>query len=421
MIRVAYLQVGPPEHGICRYGRALAAEGRHHGDLVVIEKNITLDDKLWTDLSRLRVLGRKLSSTDLVHLQVSLWSDGSWGRGWHALANLWTFRRHCRAPLVITLHDVNSLYALDYRSVFQLSRSVVSETIRGFLRLGVRLWKQMVEGRISDNQLVVRLWDFSSAYRYALARTVSRAASLVLAITTAERDLLQETGIARNPLLIPHFVEDIFDPRPASVPGAPASIKTVIVAGFLFNSKGHPLLIKAIPLIPDVRVVFVGGQGVGAAGSENYMRVMNLVREKGVQDRVEVTGYLQDEEFQRQLSTADLAVCAFEERKSASGSLSALIAAGCPVLASDISLIAEYNALVPGAIPTFSPFTAEALAASIGRLLTMPRAQLTEGLAKLRKILSIATIYNQHVDAYQRILGNRQLGVQGTSPAAVSL
>jgi glycosyltransferase involved in cell wall biosynthesis len=135
---------------------------------------------------------------------------------------------------------------------------------------------------------------------------------------------------------------------------------------------------------------------------------MSLAREKGVKDRLEVTGYLPDEEFRRRLSIADLAVCPFSEHKSASGSLSALIAIGCPILASDIPLVAEYNAMVPDAIATFSPYTAEALAASIGRLLTMPRAELTDGLAKLRKLLSIATIYNQHIDAYQQVLRVRQ-------------
>jgi glycosyltransferase involved in cell wall biosynthesis len=377
MIRASYLQVGPPEHGICRYGRALAAEGRRRAGAFVIEENITLEDKFWTDLRRLRELGRKLSSSDFVHIQVSLHSDGSWGRGWYALANLWTFRRYCRVPLIITLHDVNSISAL------------------------VNSTKAVEKGRFGR--------------RYSLARVASRAASLLLAITTMERNLLQAAGIARNPVLIPHFVENFPDPNPHSGTGTPAalaSIKTVVVAGFVLNAKGHDLLLDAMKLLPDVRVAFVGGQGVGASGREQYSQVISLLQEKGVIDQVEVTGYLPDEEFRRRLSMADLAVCPFREDKSASGSLSSLIAAGCPVLASDIPLIAEYNAIVPGAIHTFSPYTAEALAASIRCLLTIPRDERTRGLAKLRNLLSIAAIYNQHVDAYQSVLGAQQLGAQ---------
>ncbi len=43
MIQLAYLQVGAPRHGICRYGRSLDAEGRRRSDLVVLEENIRLE------------------------------------------------------------------------------------------------------------------------------------------------------------------------------------------------------------------------------------------------------------------------------------------------------------------------------------------------------------------------------------------
>jgi glycosyltransferase involved in cell wall biosynthesis len=239
---------------------------------------------------------------------------------------------------------------------------------------------------------------------------------LLLVITTTERKLLQATGIARNPVLIPHFVENIPAPRSVSAPAALPSMKTVIIAGYILNSKGHHLLLEAMKLLPDVRVVFLGGHGVGSSAYEHYSRVMSLARDKGVKDRLEVTGYLPDEEFQRRLSMADLAVCPFGEQKSASGSLSALIAAGCPILASDIPLIAEYNAMVPGAIAIFSPYTPEALAASIRRLLTMPRAKLTDGIAKLAKLLSIETIYDRHVKAYRQVLRARPIGAQSSCP-----
>ena len=403
-MKISYLQVGPPEHGICRYGRALAAEGRRRADLLIIDENITLEDKIWTDRRRLRELGRKLSESDIVHIQVSPWSDGSWGRGWHALANLWTFRRHCRAPLVVTLHGVT---ALEVGRTVQTS--LVRETVRGFLHLGARLLKQVAKGRLRRDQLFSGLWEFDVAYRFAVARLTSRSASLLLVLTKLERNLLEAAGIA-NSVLIPHFVEDLPDPVPASgtgTPAAPGLIKTLVVAGFILYSKGHHLLLDAMKLLPDVRVVFVGGPGVGAAGREQYSQITSRLREMGIEDRVEVTGYLSDDEFWRRLRMADLAVCPFIENKSASGSLSTLIAAGCPVLASDIPLIAEYNAMVPGAILTFSPYTAEALAASIACLLTMPRSELAHGLAKLRKLLSIASIYNQHFDSYQRVLASR--------------
>jgi glycosyltransferase involved in cell wall biosynthesis len=100
----------------------------------------------------------------------------------------------------------------------------------------------------------------------------------------------------------------------------------------MFDSKGHDLVIEAMALAPSIRVVFVGGDILGARFDE----LMELARVKGVSDRLTVTGYLPDEEYAQQLAAADLGVCAFGPNKSASGWLPALIAADCPIRASAI-------------------------------------------------------------------------------------
>jgi len=46
--------------------------------------------------------------------------------------------------------------------------------------------------------------------------------------------------------------------------------------------------------------------------------------------------------------------------------------------------------LVPGAIPTFRPYTAGALAAAIRRVLAMPYEKLTQGFDELRERLSLS-------------------------------
>jgi glycosyltransferase involved in cell wall biosynthesis len=109
---------------------------------------------------------------------------------------------------------------------------------------------------------------------------------------------------------------------------------------------------------------------------------MRVTHKNGVADRLTVTGYLPDEEYLSRLMSADLAVCAFEPHKSASGSLSTLIAVGWPILASETPLIAAYNAISPGAISTFSPFTPEALARAVRELLAAPKETLTRIAAK---------------------------------------
>jgi glycosyltransferase involved in cell wall biosynthesis len=401
-LTLGYLQVGPSQHGICRYGRLLAAEGRRRQDLVILEQNIVLTGKHRKDRRLLRAAARELSRADLVHIQVSVSGDGSWGQKWRALSNLRTFRRHCRAPLILTLHDVNSLAALRCGPLLCLRRAGY-EIIKGLLRPGVRLARQLTRSRLHRAPLFSALWEFDSLYPCFLAHQAARVARVLFVLTNGEKTVLESIGIAARAVLIPHFVEE--SPSSCRPPAPPTStMKTVIVAGFIFGSKGHQILLEAMPLFPDIKVVFVGGQSLSSLGSEHYTWVMNLARQKGVHDRLEVTGYLPDEEYQRYLAAADLAVCPFYRHKSASGSLSSLIAAGCPILASDIPLVAEYNAMVPGAISTFSPYTPEALATAIGKLLAVPRAELTRGLAELSQQLSISVIYDRHVQAYQRAL-----------------
>ena len=43
---------------------------------------------------------------------------------------------------------------------------------------------------------------------------------------------------------------------------------------------------------------------LGPAGAESDVRLMNFARKQGVGDRLEITGYLPDDEFRRRLVTA---------------------------------------------------------------------------------------------------------------------
>jgi glycosyltransferase involved in cell wall biosynthesis len=404
-MRVGYLQIGAPQHGICRYGRALAAEARRRADVTVLEENLEPTGDLREDRPRLQSLAKRMSDMDVVHLQVTPWGEGSWGGGRSALANLASFRRACRAPLVITLHDVNGLAGLDCGRPLHLTRGVSRELLRGLRPLAGRLVRQTLRGRLDPSQLSA-VWNWSPLYACAVARAAARAGSVLLVLTGPEKSLLASTGIAPGAVLIPLFVENSPESLPARSSTPQGATKTLILAGFIFHSKGHELVLEAMQLLPDVRVVFAGGKSLAGFGSSHYSQLMDFARERGVIDRLEVTGYLPDAEYRQRLGSADLAICPFDANKSASASLSALIAAGCPVLASDIPVIAEYNALVPGSIPTFSPRTPEALAAAVRRILATPRAELTRGLAELRRRLSIATIFDLHLDVYRRVLAS---------------
>ena len=397
-LTIGYVQVGSPAHGICRYGRLLVDEGRHRPPLNILEENIELDGDEARDCQRLEAAASRLSAADVVHAQVSLWGAGSWGAGSRARRNLQTFRRACRAPIVFTLHDVTALIPFEKQMPVGVLRTVLVEMAKGLLRPLVHRLRRV---RRPMRPARAAAWWNPDGYRaWRLARWLTDA-GLNFVLTTREQRLLASMALSRKTALIPHFVEDPPPPKPVARPARQR--KAVILAGFIFDAKGHRMMVEAMPLLPDVEVTFVGGSTVGTAPVDGVSGLTRLAGELGVLDRLQVTGYLPEEEYQGHLMKADLAVCPFGPRKAASGSLSSLIAAGCPVVASDIPLIREYNDLVPDAIATFSPYTPEALAGAVRGLLDRPRTEAAAGLEELRRRLSIHAIYDRHLDHYSQV------------------
>ena len=387
-LTVGYLQVGPPfGHGICEYGQKMAQEFARRSDVKVIERNLLLTGNLIADYQLLHAAAKAFAPADLVHTQVSIWSTGTWGKGFRALWNLAAFRLMCPAPLIVTLHDINSLPDLPAPSL----RPVVVELLKGPLRPAVRFVRQAARGRVKLGQLFRPLWDFDAFTPLLLARWAAAQAKAVFVLTGVEKKVLETFGITRTAVHVPHFVGS-YAPSAATSNG-----KTVVVAGHMFHGKGHDLVIEAMVHAPNIRVVFVGGNSLRARVDE----LMDLARVRGVHDRLTITGYLPDEEYARQLAAADLGVCAFSSNKSASGSLPALIAADCPILASAVPVVEEYNDIVPGAVHTFAPSTPKVLADRIEELLAVPRSDLTRGFEDLRARLSIARIVDRHLDKYR--------------------
>ncbi|NJR49045.1 MAG: glycosyltransferase [Leptolyngbyaceae cyanobacterium CSU_1_3] len=200
--------------------------------------------------------------------------------------------------------------------------------------------------------------------------------------------------------IVPHFVES----RTLSL--APEAARkrlnldekiVITLLGFIYRGKGHDLLIKALANLPtNYQAVFAGG-----LGHESFLQeVMNLAKTLGVDDRVRVTGYLSEADQELYLAATHLAVCPFE-KTSASGSLCTWISANKTIMAFDLPQIAEYNRLQPNAILTFSPYTSEALAASIQQAIS--QAEDTRSIAQLHRQLEIPAVFDQHLQHYTTV------------------
>ncbi|MEM9165201.1 MAG: glycosyltransferase, partial [Cyanobacteria bacterium P01_F01_bin.4] len=396
------------ESGVTRYGRCLATAARSHHSVLEQTVVLTHDSRHNSDL--LRRAAMALAQSDLIHFQ---YSPFLWGEGRPHLHHLqgWLGEMARRSlPWVVTLHDVHQqLYPP--QSVWQVLQAERRKYkhLSGLQRLALRTtWRYM--------------WHRYGADRQAM-RLLLQQAGAILTCHRQEKQRLAHFEGAQRIKVIPHFVASVSSlPLPEGPsPGGPSpgelspgscstavaksklglSAQTVIILqGFIYPRKGHALAIEALGQLPEtVHLVFAGAVVDGQA--QLLKGLWALAKQYQVEHRLTVTGYLCDADLDLYLRASDLAICPFETL-SASGSLSRWIAHETPILATNLPQIETYNQRVPGAIATFSPYTAAALAEAILTQLAQP--PLPQARQQLRSQLSLPQIFERHVECYAEVL-----------------
>ncbi len=376
VMKVGYLHIGEPEHGIARYGRYLATEAKSRSELSVIEAEVVLTGEKTVDRQNLLTAAATLSQADLIHFQHN---SHIWG-GKQQLQNLKTFLNACTSPKIATLHD------LFYPPHSSLMLQQIVQGKRSVAELPTWL-KTIAREQLSPN---------FRALRQILDRT-----PFIFVCTEEESKRLDQYTVPNRIKTIPHFVES----RTLSITPEAARQRlnlnekiVITLLGFIYRGKGHDLLVKALAKLPsNYEVVFAGGLG----HKEFLHNVINLAKTLGVVDRVRVTGYLSEADQELYLAATHLAVCPFE-KTSASGSLCTWISANKPILAFDLPQIAEYNRLQPDAISTFSPYTPETLAEAIQQTLSQP--QDNHAIVQLHRQLEMPVVFDRHLDHYTTLL-----------------
>jgi glycosyltransferase involved in cell wall biosynthesis len=372
-MKIGYVQVGAPWHGVTRYGRLLAAEARERADLTVLECEVELSGNRREDRRRVLDAGRTLAEADLVHLQYNNQLMGCvWGPRWRQFLNLTRFARALRVPMVATVHDIYRRRRLGY---YWMARHPIGQ-IQRMSEIGPP-WATLRCLRRQASALFVSSEEEGRRLEPPLSRV------RVIPLCVERRELTESAEEARSTLGL-------------------RGRRVVTLLGFIHERKGHRLLIEALATLPsDVVAIAAGGP---APGSTLIPSLLALAEARGVADRFRVTGYLPEHELNRYLAATSLAVCPFRD-VSASASLSTWISAARPILASSLPLIAEYNALEPGAIRTFHPYTAASLANAIRAALDRDTDGEDQGVARLRERLLAPAILDRHVEAYCELLG----------------
>jgi glycosyltransferase involved in cell wall biosynthesis len=120
------------------------------------------------------------------------------------------------------------------------------------------------------------------------------------------------------------------------------STPTAVYAGHLYPWKGVDLFVRALQLAPSMSGLIIGGH----AQEPDFDRVAALVRELGISDRVLMIGAVPPGEVARRLSAATMLVLpnvrsAISERYTSPLKLFEYLAAGRPIVASDLPAIRE--------------------------------------------------------------------------------
>lgn len=185
--------------------------------------------------------------------------------------------------------------------------------------------------------------------------------------------------------------------------------------GFLNRSKGGETLIRALALVPNVKLLMIGGQ-VGASDPTNavyLMRVKSLIAELGLAERVLWTDHIPQEVVTANLLASDICVMPYSDGASfRRGTLMAALAHGCAIIT---TTPAYQSPDASRALPQLNdgencllvaPSDPPALAAAIQRAMISPQlcAQIGEGARELARLFTWDTIAQQYSSLYRQIL-----------------
>jgi glycosyltransferase involved in cell wall biosynthesis len=232
-------------------------------------------------------------------------------------------------------------------------------------------------------------------------RALYAAFDRIVVHTHAGVEQLARFGVpAERAVRIPHGT---FDAPPAAAIEPPSG-RTLLFFGLIRRYKGLDVLVRALTEVPDARLVVAGDplDPVGPVGA--------LAEELGVADRIDWRlGYLAEDEVERLMREATLAVFPYRSGGSASGALATALGHGRPAVVSDVlgELVAEHGA---GAVaPREDP---GALAAAIRILLDDPAAleEAYRGTERARRALSWEAIAEAHEQLYSGLLARVSAG-----------
>lgn len=237
-----------------------------------------------------------------------------------------------------------------------------------------------------------------SAYR-PLVRLVLRKARAIVVPSRAHLALSRElTGFEHKAHIIPFGVDQArWEVVPPPPPGGPPR---AIFIGRLVAYKGLDILLRALELVPDLRLDIIGSGPEGP-------RLRTLAQALAVSDRVRWYGEYPDDDLPRRMADADFLVLPSVTVQEMFGmSVLEAMAAGRPVITTAVpSAVREVN--VPGQTGLEVPLRdVQALAQALETLSYDAPLRRRLGEAGRRRVVehfTQAAMAKRHVELYERV------------------
>ncbi len=194
-------------------------------------------------------------------------------------------------------------------------------------------------------------WRRSTAYPRAIGLLHWALGRRLVFLSNSERAQAGLAGRGRHVRVVPHYIE----PRNATSSRRPMNTSDLRlgVVGFIDRRKDPLFALEVLKRIDGATLTFLGGP---LADDEAFAaRLQGEVIRHGLDERVRITGYLTEEDMDAELGRLDIGLCLYRHAAT-SGSLSTLLAARCPVVASDLPIFREYAAASPRAVTIVDMF-----------------------------------------------------------------
>jgi glycosyltransferase involved in cell wall biosynthesis len=298
-VTIGFLHLGSDRGGIHRDGRMLAGQLREHPGVRVVECTVEVTGGGLAGLRMLVRAARALRVADVTIVPYGpnrLWASG----GTHLLQLAVTLLALSR-PVTI-LHDVYP----------------------------PRRWRSR------------NWWALTTAGLLSRAVVFHEGHELGTLMAVPHRGRLSRIPLPVGAMSLP--------PRPDARAQFGLTESTVVVGmvGWIHPRKNCERAIEVLARLPEDSQLWLVGSTTPDA--EAYRRELErLAEDLGVADRLTVTGYVDNDELLRRLAAVDVALVPYTAI-SASASLSTLIGARRPVVASDLAVTRELHELVPHAI-----------------------------------------------------------------------